>query len=143
MIIQLENNQICILNVPKGIVGQISFWGFRKQEDGVFKAPAGDLDLLLEKLLDFLDTEKIEYKLSSELSEVRNERVGKVSDFAKRKLALAELKAGLFDKKMYEEFSTFLANNLPRTFIYGDERGKLFGTRQRKDFGCAQCIRKA
>lgn len=114
MIIQLQNNQICILSVPKDIVGQISFWGFRKQEDDVFRATTDNIELLLEKLLDFLDTERIEYELSSELLGIRDQRRTKVSDFAKRKLTLAELKAGLFDKKMYEEFSAFLAKELAR-----------------------------
>jgi SNF2 family DNA or RNA helicase len=115
MTVETKDKEIILRDVPRYVFSQISYWGFKRDENNIFTTQSNDPSRLLEKLIDFLDSERIQYELSQDAKELIKGRSMRLAEFAKRKSDLAKLKEGSFDRAAYEEFTSFLSANLPRT----------------------------
>jgi SNF2 family DNA or RNA helicase len=114
MRIDYKDDSILTFESPKQIEGQLSFWGFLKEDSSFVLRDKRDIEVALEKLLDFLDGEEVSYVLTPQAEKLRSARQQTTQDFSARKEVLQQFKDGDFDKAMYQEFLGFLEANVPR-----------------------------
>ncbi|MFZ2522507.1 MAG: DEAD/DEAH box helicase [Minisyncoccia bacterium] len=115
MEVRVTDNSISILSAQKTTTGQISFWGFTKDSEGVYTLQTNEVASMLEKVLDFFDTENLTYTLSLEAENIKKDRTKVIVDFSERKKVLEDFKHGIFDKQAYQDFTGFLSKNLVRS----------------------------
>jgi len=115
MVIDATDSTVSIQEPLKNTLPQLSFWGFAKDEEGRYVLQTGEVSLMLEKILDYFETDGISYNLSSRAESLRQERRAQIFNFSERKKALEDFKHGNYNKKSYKEFIDFLTHNLKRT----------------------------
>lgn len=115
MDVRLESNELVVVKPPRYIAGQLSFWGFKEDEQGDFRLETKEKGVIVEKLLGFLKEEELAYTLSPEVQTIDVERSAVVENFSQRKETLAKLKEGEYDKVEYKHFTDFLSKELPRS----------------------------
>src|SRR3989344_412807 len=114
MLIKSDANGLEITDPPKSTLAQLSFWGFKKQESGMYALQTREVSLILGKILDYFDSENLPYLLSSEALELKNKAQASVLEFSERKKQLDDFKHGKFNKEAFQEFTQFLSDNLKR-----------------------------
>lgn len=110
----IKNDELVVIKPTRYVAGQLSFWGFKEDEVGDFSIQTPDKGIILEKIVNFFESEKLPYSLSPEVENISKEREVSVEEFTKRKCALAEFKENKFDKDKYKIFTDFLSNHIPR-----------------------------
>ncbi len=115
MLIKTDENGLEVSDPVKSTLAQLSFWDFKKQEDGSYALSTKEASLMLGKILDYFNSENLSYTLTPEAQELQNKRVAIASEFLKRKGELDDFKNGKFDKAAFQNFTNFLSENLTRT----------------------------
>jgi len=114
MEVLINGNEVIVVGPSRYVVGQLSFWGFKKNEEENFYIKGEDSGVILEKLVSFFSSEHIEFELSLEAQALFNQRMNLINDFERRKKVLARFKEGDFDMVEYKKFNDFLISDIPR-----------------------------
>lgn len=114
MIVSTKENEIVIHDVADEAKSQLSFWKFKKSDEGFLVVQAENLGTLLKKVVDYFDKESLKYSLTDEAGEVLKNRQDSLTEFENKKITLSSMKEGKLDKELYAEFDTFLDRNISR-----------------------------
>jgi len=96
-------------------IGQIYAWGFVKSsEDNLYILSAAKGDLVLIKLIKYLEKEGIPYSLSQSCQQHRLKLNQAINDFERIKVSGKKYKEGKFDINKFHEFKAFTHEKIPR-----------------------------
>lgn len=119
MLIDLSNSALVIDLSSSSLkpyqFSQINFWGFTKdRESSLYKLSSENIYSLLPRIIDYFETEHIPYSLSSSCQDYLAE-LNRLGDrYEKVKNLGKEFKEGVVDSAEFQEFSSFVNNNLVR-----------------------------
>ncbi len=102
-------------NFKSNQISQLNFWEFKKDAiDGKYKSTTKRIEILLPKLINYLNKEEISYNLSPTANEFLLQYKQSIDSFLRIKAYGKEFKDGIVDFEKYNEFKTFIINNIPR-----------------------------
>jgi SNF2 family DNA or RNA helicase len=116
MVIDLQNNKLCIRNIALQSyqVSQLKFWELKSADKNTLEYSGENVEKVLIKVLNYLQKEKIKFEVSEECSKIINELSIKENEFTKTKTLGFDFKNGVYDRKLFIEFSEFLKTHLTR-----------------------------
>ncbi len=120
MLIDLSNSTLIIDLSSSSIkpyqFSQIHFWGFTKdRESSLYKLSSENTCSLLPRIISYFDTEHIPYTLSSSCQDYLAELNRLADRYERAKNLGEEFKEGVLNSAEFQEFSSFVNNNLVRT----------------------------
>ena len=112
--IDLLDSKLSVSHPTNLVSLQLAFLCFQKtkNEDWIFNSE--EFNTVLEKIILFMDSNDIKYKISHKVKEAMEKRKNLVNDFSSRKKTLLDFKMGKFDEVKYKVFMDFLSNKIPR-----------------------------
>src|SRR4030042_1259364 len=116
MIIDLQKNQLCIKNIALQSyqVSQLKFWEFKSTDENTLEYSGEDVEKVLIKVLNYFQKVKINFEISEDCSKIINEVLLKENEFKKTKKLGLDFKNGIYDRKLFIDFSNYLSAHLSR-----------------------------
>lgn len=119
MILDISNNILAIddssAQLRPNQVSQIHFWGFVKiPGTNTYELSSRRIDTILPKLCKYLDREGVPYTLSQSSQEYLSDLQRTLGKNERIKVSGKEFKDGEFDTTKFDEFCSFVHNNISR-----------------------------
>jgi SNF2 family DNA or RNA helicase len=94
--------------------GQLKFWGFSSTTDRIIWTASADAGTLLDRLVPYLQKNRVDVELAPNAQEILNERLERRASAAMCATAGLRFKQGEFEENQFKTFREFLSRNIQR-----------------------------